>query len=118
VREIAYDKRFASQMALHLEGAGLKVIDTPQGFSLNEALSRLSDLVKAQKILHGGNPILAWMASNAVVRHGMRGEIRLDKEKSGDKVDGIAALAMALSRAMVQTSTVSIYESRGVLALG
>jgi hypothetical protein len=34
------------------------------------------------------------------------------------KVDGIAALAMALSRAMVQTSTVSIYEHRGVLALG
>ncbi len=51
-------------------------------------------------------------------RHGMRGEIRLDKEKSGDKIDGIAALAMALSRAMVQTSTVSIYESRGVLVLG
>jgi hypothetical protein len=48
----------------------------------------------------------------------MRGEIRLDKENSGDKVDGIAALAMALSRAMVQTSTVSIYENRGVLALG
>jgi phage terminase large subunit-like protein len=33
VRELAYDKRFASQMALHLEGAGLTVIDTPQGFS-------------------------------------------------------------------------------------
>jgi phage terminase large subunit-like protein len=118
VREIAYDKRFASQMALHLEGAGLTVVDTPQGFSMNEALGRLSDLVKAQKLLHGGHPILAWMASNAVVRHGMRGEIRLDKEKSGDKVDGIAALAMALSRAMVQTSTVSIYERRGVLVVG
>jgi phage terminase large subunit-like protein len=118
VLEVAYDKRFASQMALHLEGAGLTVIDTPQGFSLNEALGRLSDLVKAQRLLHGGDPILGWMASNAVVRHGMRGEIRLDKEKSGDKVDGIAALTMALSRAMVQTSTVSIYERRGVLALG
>ena len=63
-------------------------------------------------------PHSIWMASNAVVRHGMRGEIRLDKEKSGDKVDGVAALTMALSRAMVQRSTVSIYDSRGVLALG
>jgi phage terminase large subunit-like protein len=118
VREIAYDKRFASQMALHLEGAGLTVVDTPQGFSLNEALGRLSDLVKSQKLLHGGHPILGWMAGHALVRHGMRGEIRLDKDKAGDKIDGIAALAMALSRAMVQTSPVSIYESRGVLALG
>jgi phage terminase large subunit-like protein len=102
VLEVAYDKRFASQMALHLEGAGLTMVDTPQGFALNEALGRLSDLIKAGKLLHGGHPILAWMASNAVVRHGMRGEIRLDKDKSGEKVDGIAALTMALSRAIGQ----------------
>src|SRR3989442_4376339 len=98
--ELSYDKRFASQMALHLEGAGLAVVDTPQGFALNEALRRLSDLVKEQRLQHDRDPILAWMASNAVVRHGMRGEIRLDKEKSGDKIDGIAALVMALSRAL------------------
>ena len=117
VLELSYDKRFASQMALHLQGAGLTVIDTPQGFSLNEALGRLGDLVKAGKLLHGGHPILGWMASHAVVRHGMRGEIRLDKEKSGDKVDGIAALSMALSRAIMQSETKSVYESRGVIVV-
>jgi len=117
VREIAYDKRFASQMALHLEGAGLTVIDTPQGFALNEALRRIHDLVKEQQLVHGRDPILSWMASNAVVRHGMRGEIRLDKEKSGDKVDGIAALAMAVSRAIIQVEQRSVYEDRGVLIL-
>lgn len=68
-------------------------------------------------MLHGRDPILSWMASNAVVRHGMRGEVRLDKEKSGDKVDGIAALAMAVSRAIVQTSQRSVYEDRGVIVL-
>jgi phage terminase large subunit-like protein len=117
VLEVAYDKRFASQMALHLEGAGLTVIDTPQGFALNEALRRVHDLVKEQQLLHGRDPILSWMASNAVVRHGMRGEIRLDKEKSGDKVDGIAALAMAVSRAIVQVEQRSVYEDRGVIVL-
>jgi len=116
VREIGYDKRFAQQMALHLEGAGLTVVDTPQGFQLNEALRRVHDLVKERRLVHGGDPILAWMASNAIVRTGMRGEIRLDKEKSGDKVDGIAALAMALSRVIVRTTQTSVYEERGVLA--
>ena len=101
VLELAYDKRFASQMALHLEGAGLTVVDTPQGFALNEALRRTHDLIKEQQLQHGGDPILTWMASNAVIRHGMRGEIRLDKEKSGDKVDGIAAFAMGLARLIV-----------------
>jgi phage terminase large subunit-like protein len=104
-------------MALHLEGAELTVIDTPQGFQLNEALRRVHDLVKERRLVHSGDPILAWMASNAIVRTGARGEIRLDKEKSGDKVDGIAALAMAMSRAIVQVEPRSVYEDRGVIAL-
>jgi phage terminase large subunit-like protein len=117
VLELAYDKRFASQMALHLEGAGLTAIDTPQGFALNEALGRLSDLVKAGKLLHGGHPVLSWMASHAVVRHGMRGEIRLDKERSNDKVDGIAALSMAVARVIARPEFESVYTHRGVLIL-
>ncbi len=100
VVDLGYGRRFAAQMALHLEGAGLTVTDVPQGYALNEPLMRLSDLVAGRRLVHDGNPVMTWMASNAVVRHGMRGEIRLDKEKAADKVDGIAALAMALSRAL------------------
>jgi phage terminase large subunit-like protein len=117
VQEVAYDKRFAERLALHLRGQGLTAVDTPQGFQLNEALTRLAELVKTRKLVHGGDPILTWMASNALVRHGMRGEIRLDKETSGDKIDGIAALAMALSRAIAQMPARSVYEDRGVLSL-
>jgi phage terminase large subunit-like protein len=117
VREIAYDKRFAERMALHFQNAGLVAIDTPQGFQLNEALVRLSDLVKERRLVHDGNPVLAWMAANAIVRHGVRGNIRLDKEKSGDKVDGLAATAMAMARAIIVQDTGSIYDKRGVLIL-
>ncbi|MBI4636116.1 MAG: terminase large subunit [Candidatus Rokubacteria bacterium] len=114
VRELAYDKRFAAQMALHLEGAGLTVVDMPQGYALNEALRKINDLVKTRRLVHGGDPILAWMAANAVVRQGARGEVRLDKDKAQDKIDGVAALAMALARAMVHPHTRSIYETRGI----
>jgi len=114
VVELAYDRRFAERLALHLRGAGITAIDTPQGFQLNEALTRLADLVKTRKVVHGGDPVLGWMASNALVRHGMRGEIRLDKETSGDKIDGIAAVAMALSRAIAQAPQRSVYEDRGL----
>ena len=100
VVDCGYDKRFASQMAQHLEGAGLTVTDVPQGFGLNEPLMRLHDLVAGRRLVHDGNPVMTWMAGNAIVRHGMRSEIRLDKENSGDKIDGIAALATALSRAL------------------
>jgi hypothetical protein len=35
----------------------------------------------------------------------------------GDKVDGIAALAMAVSRAIVQVEQRSVYEDRGAIVL-
>ena len=101
VRELAYDKRFAQQMAQHWEGMGLTCVDMPQGFALNEAIRRLADWVVSGVLCHGGDPILAWMASNAVVREGRNKELRLDKEKASEKIDGIAALVMAIARAIV-----------------
>jgi phage terminase large subunit-like protein len=98
VRELGYDKRFAHTLALHWQGAGLSVIDVPQGFALNEALRKLSTLVVDGSLCHGDDPILAWMAGNAVVREGRNKEIRLDKEKSSEKIDGISAVTMAADR--------------------
>ena len=102
VREIAFDKRFAHTLALHWMGAGLQCIDTPQGFSLNEALRTLSSWAVDGVLCHGDDPILAWMADNTVVRYGRNKEIRLDKERASEKVDGISALTMAASRAIAQ----------------
>lgn len=117
VRQLAYDKRFAQQLALHLQDAGIVCVDQPQGFFLNEALRRLSELVQGELLCHGGDPILTWMADNAVIREGRNKEIRLDKEKSRDKIDGIAALTMALARAVVQEPNQCVYEDRGLTIL-
>lgn len=116
VRELAYDKRFAEQMALHLAGKGITCVDMPQGFQLNEGIRKIETLVKADKFAHGGDPVLAWMVSNVALRRGMRQEVRLDKEKSADKIDGVAALAMALTRAIGQPMG-SVYDTGGVLVL-
>jgi hypothetical protein len=40
----------------------------------------------------------------------------LDKEHAAEKIDGVAALAMALARAIV-TPGGSVYDGRGVLVL-
>jgi phage terminase large subunit-like protein len=98
IKEVAYDKRFAQQLAQHLVGQGITMVDTPQGFQLNEALTKLFASIVTGELCHGNHPILTWMASNAVTRTGRLGEVRLDKESAGEKVDGIAALAMALDR--------------------
>ena len=101
VRELAYDKRFAEQLALHLAGLGVTCVDMPQGYQLNEGIRKVESLVKTGKLAHGGDPLLGWMVSNVALRRGTRGEVRLDKQKAADKIDGVAALAMAMTRAIV-----------------
>lgn len=119
VRVCAYDKRFAQHMALHLQAAGVEMVDTPQGYALSEALNRLSDWVIEGSLCHGGDPVLGWMANNMVVRRSSYdGRIRPDKFTAADKIDGIVALAMAVSRVVAQElEPPSIYESRGVLTV-
>jgi phage terminase large subunit-like protein len=101
VRELAYDKRFAGQLAQNLAAAGVTCVDTPQGFGLNEAIKRTSELIVSGALCHGDNPILTWMAANAVGRFGRNGEVRLDKQAAREKIDGVMALVMAMSRAIV-----------------
>lgn len=120
VIEVAYDKRFAQQMALNLQGEGVTMVDTPQGFQLTEPINKLLEVVKAQKLAHGGDAILSWMAGNVEGKHGRDKQIRIDKEASIDKIDGISALVMAISRwiaAKPDDEQSSHYDSRGVLVI-
>jgi phage terminase large subunit-like protein len=98
LRDIGYDKRFAQDLAGRLEGRGISMVDVPQGFGLNEGIKATQADVAAGRLVHGGHRVLAWMADNAVVRQGRQGEVRLDKEASRDKIDGVVALAMARMR--------------------
>lgn len=98
IREVAYDNRFAEQMAQRLAGRGITMVHTGQGFQLNEAIRRKLELIQTGVLCHGGDPILAWMAGNYVVRHGPRGDMRPAKERAGDKIDGQVALDMLIDR--------------------
>ena len=55
------------------------------------------------KLCHQGHAVLGWMADNTVVATGRSQDVRLDKQHAKEKIDGIAALVMAASRAIVQT---------------
>lgn len=101
VRELVYDKRFAEHLAQNLMAAGVTCVKVPQGFHLNEAIKRVSEWVVARTLHHGHNPVMTWMADGAVAMTGYSGEVRLDKRDSRSRIEGIVALAMAVSRALV-----------------
>jgi len=98
VREIAYDNRFAEQMAQNLTGAGLTMVHTGQGFQLTEAIRKKLELVAAGRLAPDENPILAWMTANYVLKHGPNGTVRPAKESASDKIDGHVALDMLIDR--------------------
>lgn len=99
---IAYDPRSATETAQKLQGAGITMVKTQQGFALHEAIKKLLELVHAGEIAHGDNPILTWMASNVVLVTGSKNEKRLAKEKSPEKIDGIASLVTNIDWSIVR----------------
>ena len=68
---------------------------------MSPAAKQFERLVLGRQIAHGGNPVLAWMASNVAIRQDPAGNIKPDKAKSRDRIDGIVALVMAVGRATV-----------------
>lgn len=103
VRAVAKDPWQAVQFGAHVRNnLALTVVDVPQNTGrLNAPTRELERLLSLRGVRHGGNPVLRWMASNAVSLEDARGNIRIDKAKSRNKIDGIAALVNALSESMV-----------------
>jgi len=120
IREIAYDRWGAVQMSQNLEGLGFTVIPFGQGFrDMSMPTKELMKLVLEEKIAHGGNPVLRWMLDNVYVKTDPAGNIKMDKEKSSEKIDGAVALVMALDRALRNSgkSSGSVYDNRGIIII-
>ena len=118
IREIAYDRWNATQMVQNLEDMGFTMVPFGQGFKdMSPPSKELFKLLMEGNIIHGGNPVLKWMAGNVVMRQDPAGNIKPDKEKSVEKIDGIVASIMALDRCIRNgKGSGSVYDERGVIA--
>ena len=118
IREIAYDRWNATQMVQNLEDMGFTMVPFGQGFKdMSPPSKELFKLLMEGNIIHGGNPVLKWMAGNVVMRQDPAGNIKPDKEKSVEKIDGIVASIMALDRCIRnRTGSGSVYDERGVIS--
>ena len=118
ILEIAYDRWNATQMVQNLEDEGFTMVPFGQGFKdMSPPSKELYKLLMEGSIIHGGNPVLKWMAGNIVMRQDPAGNIKPDKEKSTEKIDGIVALIMGLDRCIRhEGSKASIYDERGIIS--
>ena len=117
ILEIAVDRWNATQMIENLEGEGFTIVPFGQGFSSMSAPTKeFYRLLMEGRIIHGGNPVLRWMAGNVVIDTDPAGNIKVTKAKSKEKIDGIVAAIMALDRCIRQEGqSGSVYDERGLL---
>lgn len=118
IREIAFDRWGAVQMVQNLEGMGFTVVPFGQGFKdMSPPTKELMKLTLEQKLAHGGHPVLRWMMDNIFIRTDPAGNIKADKEKSTEKIDGAIATIMGLDRAIRcgNDGGASVYDDRGIL---
>lgn len=101
IREVIFDPWNSEHIAQRLADDGFEMLKFSQTISnFAGPCKELERLVAAHQIYHDGNPVLRWMASNVAAKIDANGNIRPDKERSGEKIDGIVALLMGLARAM------------------
>ena len=119
IKEIAFDRWGAVQMVQNLEELGFTVVPFGQGFKdMSPPSKELMKLTMEQKLVHGGHPVLRWMMDNIFIKTDPAGNIKPDKAKSTEKIDGAVATIMALDRAIRnQGSSGSVYDDRGILIL-
>ena len=118
IRDIAFDRWGATQMSQDLENMGFTVVPMGQGFaSMSPPTKELMKLTLEKKIAHGGHPVLRWNMDNIFIRTDPAGNIKADKAKSTEKIDGAIAMIMALDRAIRcgNDTSESVYDSRGLL---
>ncbi len=116
IREIAFDRWGATEIIQNLGDDGFTVAEFGQGFaSMASPTQELLKLVLGKRLRHGGHPVLRWMADNMVVRQDPAGNVKPDKAKSTERIDGMVALIMGLDRAL--RNEASVYDERGMLSV-
>lgn len=121
IQDIAFDRWGAQDVSNRLSSDGAQLVEFGQGHrSMSEPSKDLEARVISRKVRHAGNPVLRFCVANAVVTTDSAGNIKPDKSKAADRIDGVVATVMALGRIIASSGGdggPSVYEERGVRML-
>ena len=96
IKDIGYDPWNATQFANDMVSEGYNMVEIRQGIkTLGEPCKSFREEAYRGKLHHNFNPVLSWACSNAITREDPNGNFLLDKSKSSEKIDPLAALINA-----------------------
>lgn len=97
IRNISYDQWNSLKLATELTAEGFAMQQCRQSYgNLSEPTKWLEKAVLAGNLVINDNPALLWMFRNVVLDYDANDNIKPNKEKSADKIDGVAASVMAI----------------------
>lgn len=122
VKGLTYDRYLSIESGIikRLSDEGIECAEFGQGFiSMSEPTKELERLVLSGEIVQDGNPCMRWMMGNIVLRIDPAGNIKIDKGKAQDKVDGCVAAVMSLGSytAYGNKKQGSKYDKEGIFTL-
>jgi phage terminase large subunit-like protein len=105
LQSLAFDRWNATEMVSRLVAAEVPLVEFIQGTkSYHPAMVELERAYIGKRLVHDGDPVLAWCAANLVARKDVNLNMAPDKRRSADKIDDMTALLMALGVSL-STST-------------
>jgi phage terminase large subunit-like protein len=101
IQFINYDAIFATTLVTELTDDGISLHPFRQGFmSMAAPTSELERLVISKELNHNNNEVIRWMAGNVLILRDASGNMKVDKSKPDNKVDGIVSNIMAIAAYM------------------
>lgn len=108
VKSLGYDPWNASHLTTMLTAERAPLVKVRQGFvTMNPSMKAIQRLVlqgtpERPALRHGGHPVTRWCVDNLAVAMDPAGNVKPDKANSGDKIDGVSALATAMSEILAR----------------
>lgn len=111
IREIGFDVTYAQAVMAPLVEEGFPVVTIRQGWvTQSPALNVLEAAIIGGNFRHGGHPVLRWNFSNVAIHKDANDNRVIQKAKSTDRIDGVSATWMAVSRAAAGDGGPSIFD--------
>lgn len=112
VVETALDRWGSTAIATALKKKGIEPVEFGQGFrDMSPAMKDLEGLIISDRFRHSDNPLMNWMMSSVVIKSDEADNIKPDKRKSRNRIDGPVSLIMASGRCLASTENLSsIYD--------
>ena len=120
ISSIAYDRWNSSQMVINMQNEGFNMSPFGQGYgSMSAPTKEFEKMILTKNLEHFGNPVLRWMMTSVALQRDPAGNIKPDKRKSSQKIDGVVASIMALGEMMTNMAAQNLnpYNYRGMRTL-